>query len=479
MLSQSRSALVLVGHGSTLNPDSSAPTFLHADTLKRKNLFAEVHCAFWKEEPSLREILRMVEAEEIYVVPNFISEGYFTKKVIPRELELTGRITQKEGRIIKYCEPVGNDPRMVDLLLQRAREVAPEAPPSQTSLVIVGHGTGLNENSAIAVKRQVRLLQERACYAEVVAAYMEEVPRVDHWEKLTTQPHVVIVPFFIADGLHSYQDIPVLLGIEPEPTAAASKRDIFRRNPHKIAGRNLYYAAAIGTDSRIAEMVVNTVENFDRSLSCRHSKGKKTLATDAFLKQLLQPKKTSLRIGELVVITDKPDSFHLMHQDDFHASPRLFHQPKDAREIAKYDRSGEFRPLKGAPNLKTGWRLDLSSVQEVREALDYFYPGAISSWIAYDRLSPVTLRETLERQSGMYRVTRQISDTDANRVIEKVCNTQTGCLRKILWSIDERQPNQQKRQLDLKDQHSGIPYLCVEACNWLVAAMRKEVKNQK
>ena len=85
------SALIIVGHGSTVNPDSSAPTFDHAEEIARRGVFGEVHCAFWKEEPSLRQVLHMVDRDDIYVVPNFISEGYFTRTVIPRELELDGR----------------------------------------------------------------------------------------------------------------------------------------------------------------------------------------------------------------------------------------------------------------------------------------------------------------------------------------------------------------------------------------------------
>ena len=55
-----------------------------------------MECAFWKEEPSLRDALFLFDPEsirEVYVVPNFISEGYFTQTVVPRELELDGRIT--------------------------------------------------------------------------------------------------------------------------------------------------------------------------------------------------------------------------------------------------------------------------------------------------------------------------------------------------------------------------------------------------
>jgi sirohydrochlorin cobaltochelatase len=264
MVVKRKSALVLVGHGSTLNPDSSAPTFQHADEISRREIFAEVYCGFWKEEPSLREILRMVECDDIYVVPNFISEGYFTETIIPRELELGGAITCRSGKTIKYCEPVGNDPRMIDLLLHRAREAAPNVPPDKASLLIVGHGTSLSQKSAEAAQHQVAAIRERRLYAEVYQAYMEEAPFVADWRKNTTQAKVVVVPFFIADGLHSYQDIPVLLGIESAPTAAASQQEVFRRNPYSLDGRELYYASAIGTEPLMADVILDTVERFDR-----------------------------------------------------------------------------------------------------------------------------------------------------------------------------------------------------------------------
>ena len=254
---------MLVGHGSTINPDSSVPTFSHADEIRRRGVFSEVHCAFWKEEPSLREVLRMVEADDIYVVPNFISEGYFTAKIIPRELELAGDITLRGGKTIKYCDPVGNDPRMTDLLLKRAANVAQDAPLDRTSLVIVAHGTGLNENSAVAAKRQVVAIRDRNLYPEVIAAFMEEEPEISKWAELTTQPFVVVVPFFISDGLHSYEDIPVLLGIQSATQGAASQQEVFRHNPHELRGRKLYYGSAIGTEPMMAEVILDTIQRFD------------------------------------------------------------------------------------------------------------------------------------------------------------------------------------------------------------------------
>ncbi len=263
------SALLIVGHGSTVNPDSSAPSLVQAAAIRERGIFREVACGFWKEEASLRDALFFFddpEIREVYVVPNFISEGYFTQTVIPRELQLEGRLTTRpSGQVWKYCEPVGNHSGVTELLLRRAREVAPKVAERETSLLIVGHGTALNDNSAIAAKREVEKIAALGRYASVQNAYMEEPPLISEWARLTKTPNVVVVPFFISDGLHSYQDIPVLLGIEPEPTAAASRRAIFRRNPHRLHGRDLYYASAIGTEPKFAEIILEQVAAFDRA----------------------------------------------------------------------------------------------------------------------------------------------------------------------------------------------------------------------
>jgi sirohydrochlorin cobaltochelatase len=258
------SALLIVGHGSTENPDSSTPYFDHADEVRRRKLFAEVHCCFWKEEPSLREAHYLIDASEVYVVPDFISEGYFTQDVIPRELGLTGPTTTLRGKTWHYCLPVGVHPSMTGLILRRAKEVAPKVDPAQTTLIITGHGTGLNQNSTKAIKDQALLIAESgAGYAAVLDAYMEEQPFVADWHQNATTQNVVVVPFFISDGLHSYQDIPVLLGMEKEVGAAASQREVFRHNPHHLHGKTLYYSSAIGTEPLIADVILDQVRDFD------------------------------------------------------------------------------------------------------------------------------------------------------------------------------------------------------------------------
>ena len=270
MSSNTDRSLLIVAHGSTVNPDSSAPTLAHAAEIRRRKIFANVECAFWKEEPSLRDALFQFDPEsvrEVCVVPNFISEGYFTQTVVPRELELNGRITKRSGgQIWKYCEPVGNHPMMTELLLRRACEIAPGVPENDTTLLIVAHGTDLNENSAVAAKREAEKIRALGKYAAVLNVYMEEPPLVSDWRKLTRTPNVVVVPFFISDGLHSYEDIPVLLGIVDagvdrgrpgSAPPATGPGEIFRQNPYAIDGRELFYAPSIGTDPGFAEIIID------------------------------------------------------------------------------------------------------------------------------------------------------------------------------------------------------------------------------
>jgi sirohydrochlorin cobaltochelatase len=263
-MSHSDAALVLAGHGSTLNADSSAPTFQHAEAIRQRGLFSAVQVCFWKEEPNFRQVLRSVEARRIYVVPNFISSGYFTEQVIPRELGLNGPVTRMpDGREIYYCEPVGLHPSMTRTLLHRAAEVVEKSPeqiedPRATAcLLICGHGTSLNDNSTRIIQQRVAEIRAKGLYADCQLALMEQKPYIKDWRTLIACPDVVVVPYFISDGLHSFEDIPVLLGL------TENVREQGVCNPHIEPGRRLWYATAIGTEPLMAEVILAQVEKFD------------------------------------------------------------------------------------------------------------------------------------------------------------------------------------------------------------------------
>lgn len=122
-------ALVVLGHGTEQNAGSAAPVRQHAAELRRRNLFAEVREAFWKQEPQIKKVLADLSTRRVFIAPLFISEGYFSDDVIPRELgfaENSKLKTQKSE--LFYCRPVGFHDSMTGVVLSRAREIVEQFP---------------------------------------------------------------------------------------------------------------------------------------------------------------------------------------------------------------------------------------------------------------------------------------------------------------------------------------------------------------
>src|SRR5258708_7141461 len=118
-----KTALIIVGHGSHLSAQTAEPAWLNADAIRAAGIFDEVTCAFWKEAPSLHRVLDTLTADDITVVPMFTSQGYFSQTLIPAEMGLQGAVTQRDGRTIRYTVSVGQHPRMTEVVTARADDV--------------------------------------------------------------------------------------------------------------------------------------------------------------------------------------------------------------------------------------------------------------------------------------------------------------------------------------------------------------------
>ena len=260
-------ALVIVAHGSHLNPESSTPTYAHADTIRETGAFDEVREGFWKEEPHFREVLRTLESDEVYVVPLFISEGYFTEEVIPRELRLQNwdpEAWESDGtsathvtveaedveKTVHYCGPVGTHDAMSDVIVRRAESVTGDPDVGDGfGLAVVGHGTKRNENSAKAIEYHADRIRERDRFDEVKALFMDEDPEVDDVTDFFESEDIVVVPLFVADGYHTQEDIPEDMGLTDDYRTGWE-------TPAKVDGHYLWYAGAVGTEALMADVVL-------------------------------------------------------------------------------------------------------------------------------------------------------------------------------------------------------------------------------
>ncbi|MBB4636194.1 CbiX/SirB N-terminal domain-containing protein [Longimicrobium terrae] len=244
-------ALIIIGHGSHLNAESSAPVYRHAAAIRATGAFDEVRECFWKEEPSMREVFDLVEADEVYVVPLFISEGYFTEEVIPRELGLDGpapSVTRKLGKTIHYAGPVGTHPGMASMILRRAEETAglSDEQARGAGLIIIGHGTERNSNSAEVIYRVSREADEAAVFGHVRTGFLDQEPEVGEVLESMEEDRVVLVPFFVAEGWHTQETIPDDLGINRPAVSTVTEKD----------GKVIFYAPPVGTFPEVGDIVL-------------------------------------------------------------------------------------------------------------------------------------------------------------------------------------------------------------------------------
>jgi len=169
----------------------------------------------------------------------------------------------------------------------------------------------------------------------------------------------------------------------------------------------------------------------------------------------------------------------MTHHDDMGRTElTCFDDPEEAAHIARFDAEGNFRALKTAPTLKTGWQLKLRSLSAARLAIDHFYPAALGNALALTNGIPISrdLVEALGRQTGMYAVTKKISTPEAAALIAETCQP-AKCLNHILWNISAGQPT----PLTIPSEQAlqaPLPLICTEACPLLIGAARKVVKSR-
>ncbi|MGF1471535.1 MAG: CbiX/SirB N-terminal domain-containing protein [Rubrobacteraceae bacterium] len=244
-------ALVIVGHGSHLNEDSSLPVYEHAESIRGSGTYDEVVECFWKEEPSMRHVLDTVESNEVFIVPAFISEGYFTQQVIPREFGLDGPVTKKGSKTVRYAGPLGTFEKMADVILERTEDLMRDKEPEGTqALVLLGHGTAMNKNSSGVIYLNAERIRERSLYDTVTEAFLDQDPEVGEVVGSVEAENVILIPVFIAEGWHTRETIPEDLGLGGEVT----RRD----------DRTIFYGAPVGTHPSMANLIVARARELEK-----------------------------------------------------------------------------------------------------------------------------------------------------------------------------------------------------------------------
>ncbi|MBM3554130.1 MAG: hypothetical protein FJX47_01075 [Alphaproteobacteria bacterium] len=207
--------LLLIGHGSSRDPDAGGPTRRLADALKAGGSFGAVEHGFLFGVPKMEEALAGLLARpagDVVIVPHLADDGVYANETIPRRLNLTGAVTATGGRRLWYTPPLGAHETMVELISRTARRGAAEAGqlPSAVSLILLAHGSRRSEISGATAKAHADRLRARGEFREVVALYLEQEPRAANWEDHVAGETVLVVPVLAGAGRHAQDDVPAI-----------------------------------------------------------------------------------------------------------------------------------------------------------------------------------------------------------------------------------------------------------------------------
>ena len=246
-----RPLLMLAAHGA--GDDSPANQLLHKleASVAAALPDCDVEAAFNLGAPNYTAVLRDHPAQSITIVPVMISDGYFRNVVLPRAIQ---QAELAADRVTKITDPVGHHPRMADLLSDQVRAAFTLLGSSEVPVLIVGHGTERNPESSRSTLAACDVLRERGIGSEVVAAFLDQAPRLEAVASQITASDFVVAPFLLGGGDHTLTDIPERIGVTlPVDTRLPA---CLPRGEYRAV-----IAAPVGDHPGLAELIIETARN--------------------------------------------------------------------------------------------------------------------------------------------------------------------------------------------------------------------------
>jgi len=437
------SALILAGHGSHISPNTAGVVWSYVDRLRALGAAGEVTACFWKEPPALNQVLDTVKATQIFVVPVFTAQGYFTASVIPSEMALPRPVTRRDGKTITLTRPLGEHPAMTRVVRNIVRVHIDEhnLDRADTAVAIIGHGTRRNPNSRATTRYQAKVLRDMNWVGEVVDVYLDDEPEIQSIYRTTSAGNIIALPYFLAPGSHVSIDVPRALGLSD------------RAAPQTVAGRKIFYTQSLSEDesicSAIHELALEAGLPVCRDSDSRSWRGFPKAGRHSLVKALKERtnQKKPLQFGQ-VMVTEK----RVWHCDNDACSAPM----SSAAQLRARLREDPFRPLLTSADLPAGWHVDLDRPAQAHAVLETIYPGLVADWAAKHQGNFLAepLKVTSERQIGMFKGIHNLAAELIERTVAKVCGA---CVRQPTWWQDEPK--------------SDLP--CKAACNyWLSNAAK-------
>lgn len=213
---------LIIGYG-TRAGDLTAILDTQAARLRARGR-RNVRIAYFRvSEPSIPEALSAMAAEgidDVLAVPYYIAEGTITREFIPGKLGISGSagVADVDGRPVRIAiAPAFNRTRVLTgIVFDR---IAGAGGTFDDGILLIGHGTRdpASENTRVVAMNAERV--RRAGYRRVAHAFNEfNQPSIRAAMRGLAESgaeRIIVVPLFIANGVHLGEEVPEQLGIPP------------------------------------------------------------------------------------------------------------------------------------------------------------------------------------------------------------------------------------------------------------------------
>lgn len=459
-----RPGVILVAHGSARSAASAEPVLALAKGLRDRG-FPEVRSAFWKEEPFLHQALELTRSGTVAVLPVFLSEGYFSSTVVPRELGLRYGDNHVGGRLVHLLPPLGVNAGLAEIVAARAQEkVPPDACTSKALLVVLGHGTQRDPASAGTVLDVCASLSREGRFARVAPAFIDQDPLLANVLKDAREPVILLVPFLVAAGWHGGTTVPRELGSDSQG-----------------ARQRIVYTEPVGTHPALVELAETLL--LDKALPPEPSRDDSASPPLTRLESLLAERlarSTTAVLIQVMIRVEEHAVHELRHVDDDGIDPRHLTDIASATALGTFARhrgDGGPRPLRTAADLPRGWRFRASCIRDLIEALVEVYGSALVHWHLgeTDELSRVSFREATADQTGGYANLTQIEARVVEAAMHSVCDG-LPCLRTRLWRVEDTVTGVKGQQKDAADR---LVVPCPRPCPILLSGVLDLIAESK
>lgn len=381
-------AILLLGHGSLVDPSSAQMVYTHAARLRER--FERVGVAFWKEPPFLHEAILSLEATRLTILPLFLSRGYFTEQLIPKALNIEAHHSPQRhaqtGRWLRYMPPLGDHPEALGAAISaRVDDALTHLPVAATrcGVLLAAHGTTKNKNSAKAALAALDQLKRLRPELRVAAGFIDQAPSIEaSADALASIPGceaLIVVPFFVSEGMHVLQDLPKLLG--------------------DLSQTHIHITEVLGESQVITQLLSDAARVPWPELETKDAASAAPLAL------------TPQRLGQ-ALIQYEAGAWTLRHIEDEH-TPIASLQPRSTaqtlRELLRFNAQGSYRPHPYTLDLPTGWIAAANTEHEAKALLQAIYPMAWR-YLELDRagLLPIaTAAQASERLSARFAPLKQ------------------------------------------------------------------------